>query len=72
MKTETITKNETIQNQYQSLDNKADFIREVAKELKKKPGTLKNHWFSCFFSVPTAHEDRVIEMLEEKISLQNQ
>jgi len=71
MKTETVTKNETIQNLYQQLESKSDFIKDVSKSLKKKPGTLKNHWFSCFFSIPETYEDQVIEMLEDAVSNQN-
>lgn len=71
MKTEAITKNETIQSLYQKINDKSQFIKDVAKDLDKKPGSLQNHWFSRFFSVPESHEDRVIEMLEDAIEKQN-
>lgn len=71
MKTDVeVTKNETIQELYLKLDNKANFIRKAAKAFDKRPGTLKNHWFSCFFSVPQVFEDRVIEMLNEAVAIQ--
>jgi hypothetical protein len=68
---ETTTKKENIETLYHQLESKSDFIRLVAKELKKRPGTLQNHWFSGFFSVPEAHEDRVIELLQNTIKGQN-
>lgn len=69
--TETISKKDTIENLYHQLDNKSDFIKKVAKEFKKKPGTLQNHWFSGFFSIPEDYEDRVIEILNETIESQS-
>lgn len=71
MATATLSKNENIQSLYRQLENKGGFIRAVSEEFNRKPGTLQNHWFSSFFSIPEEYEDRVIDMLQKTIKNQN-
>lgn len=71
MKTETLSKSDNIRNLYLQLEDKAKFITAVSKEFGRKPGTLKNHWFSSFFAIPENYEDKVITMLQKAIKNQN-
>jgi hypothetical protein len=61
---------EEIKKLYSQLNHKTDFMLIVAKDLNKKPNTLKNHWFSGFFSIPDEYQERVIELL--KITIKKQ
>ena len=62
---------DNIKSLYSQVDKKNKLIEKVANDLGKKPNTLKNHWFSTFFSIPDEHQPRVIEILEETINNQS-
>lgn len=51
---------------------KTSFIELVAFDLVKSPLTIHNHWFARFWQVPEEHQDRVIELLQNTLKLQNQ
>ena len=62
---------EKIQMLYSQIEKKTKFIKEVAADLNKSPLTLRNHWFSAFWSIPEESQARVVELLEERIQEQN-
>lgn len=59
-----------IKELYSQLKNKKEFMEIVSDDLDKKPNTLKNWWFSGFFSIPDEYQDRVLELLKETIKNQ--
>lgn len=62
---------EKIKNLYSQVKGKTEFIKAVATDLNKSPLTLRNHWFSAFWSIPEENQARVVELLEERIQEQN-
>jgi len=58
---------ETIKMLYNQLKVKKDFILIVAEDLDKSTGTLQQHWFSRFWSIPKDYQPRVIELLKQTI-----
>ncbi len=50
--------------------DKKTFYQTVADDLGKKANSLQNHWFNGFWSIPTKHEDRVMEIAQETIKRQ--
>lgn len=58
---------ENIKELYSQLKNKKEFMEIVSSDLDKKPNTLKNWWFSGFFSIPDEYQERVLELLKETI-----
>lgn len=66
----TITKIDNIKNLWDKLPNdgsKTDFMVMLGKDIGRQPNTLKNHWFTSFWSIPKEFEDRVIELLQNTI-----
>lgn len=61
---------ENIKNLYTQVDKKTKFIEMVADDLEKSPLTLRNHWFSAFWSIPDEHQERVVELLQNTIKNQ--
>lgn len=61
-----------IQNLYNQIEVKGDFLSKCAKHFKRKPQTLKNHWFSAagFYSIPEELLDEVITYMQNYIMLQ--
>lgn len=55
---------------YDQIEDKTEFIKEVAKDRKKRPLTIRNHWFGQFLAIPEEHQERVIELLQNKIKIQ--
>jgi len=53
---------------------KTSFIELCAKEFGKSARTLRQWWFSNngYWSVPEKYQDRVIKLLQNTISLQNE
>ena len=47
------------------------FINLVADDLGLKPLSIRNNWFSSFWAIPTQHEYRVIQLLQNTIKNQN-
>lgn len=63
---------EEIKELYSQINRKTEFMVELAKALGKRPNTLKNHWFTLFWSIPIELELFVLEFLKEKIKSQKQ
>lgn len=59
-----------IKELYSQINEKTKFMEMVASDLIKKPNTLKNHWFSSFFSIPDEYQERVMELLQNTIKEQ--
>lgn len=59
-----------IKELYNQLNHKTDFMKELADKLEKRPNTLKNHWFTGFWSIPIEHENFVLNFLKNKIESQ--
>ncbi len=74
MNTETkeISKIDNIKYLYSQLKHKGKFIEAVAPTFEITPLSLKNNWVSGFISVPTHHQDKFIELLQNAIKLQNE
>tara|TARA_R110001606_G_scaffold398025_1_gene576073 strand:- start:1302 stop:1532 length:231 start_codon:yes stop_codon:yes gene_type:complete len=68
-----ITKIDNIISLYGKIDNKTEFIKVVAKDTKRKPNTVRTHWFSSanFYSIPEEFQDRVIQLAQNTIACQN-
>tara|TARA_R110002051_G_scaffold224048_1_gene287250 strand:+ start:6951 stop:7181 length:231 start_codon:yes stop_codon:yes gene_type:complete len=68
-----ITKIDNIISLYGKIDNKTKFIKEVAKDVNRKPNTVRTHWFSSanFYSIPEEFQDRVIQLAQNTIACQN-
>lgn len=56
---------------YLKLNNKTKFLRTAEPVLRKRYGTLRNHWFSGGFSIPAEYQKQVLELLEKAIKEQN-
>lgn len=74
--TTEITKIDNIKNLWQQLGNsgeKTEFILLLASETGKSPNTIRQHWLSNagFWSIPEDEQDRVIELLQKTIAIQN-
>lgn len=72
MKSEA-SKIDNIKSLYAQIEEKGKFILLVANECKRKPNTVKTHWFTeaSFWSVPDEFQDRVIELAQNTIAKQN-
>jgi hypothetical protein len=62
---------ENIKHLFNKIDNKFDFIILLSKEFKVKPNSIRNNWFSSYYSIPEKHESRVVEILQQTIRQQN-
>lgn len=58
---------EDIKTQYSQVTRKTDFLIALAKELKRSPTTIRNHWFSAFWSIPEEQQPRTLELLKKTI-----
>ena len=63
--------NENIKELFDQIENKLDFINLLSNEFKTKPNSIRNNWFSSYYSIPEKHEPRVIELLQNTIKSQN-
>ncbi len=63
---------QNIKNLYAQIDKKVDFLIELANDLDKSPNTMRNHWFGNFWSIPEEYQERVVELLQNRIALQNE
>lgn len=59
-----------IQGLYAQIQKKTEFIKLVANDLGKSPLTLRNHWFSAFWSIPDENQPRVKALLCETLEKQ--
>lgn len=66
-----ITKIENIKNLYSQIIDKGGIQEVLSKEFKVKVTTIKTNWLSSS-SIPDNHQDKVIEIMQKAISLQNQ
>jgi|TARA_R110000803_G_scaffold101947_3_gene169961 hypothetical protein len=63
--------NHNIKHLFDQIDNKLDLISLLSNEFKVKPNSIRNNWFSSYYSIPEKHEQRVIELLQNTIQRQN-
>ena len=63
--------NHNIKHLFDQIDNKLDLISLLSNEFKVKPNSIRNNWFSSYYSIPEKHESRVIELLQNTIQRQN-
>ena len=62
---------QNIKELFNQIENKFDFILLLSKEFKVKPNSIRNNWFSSYYSIPEKHESRVVEILQQTIRQQN-
>ena len=69
-----MTKIDNIIDLYGQIEKKTDFLKAVADECDRKPNTIRTHWFSSanFYSIPEEFQDRIIELAQNTIKLQNE
>ena len=63
--------NHNIKHLFDQIDNKLDLISLLSNEFKVKPNSIRNNWFSSYYSIPEKHEDRVVQLLQNTIKSQN-
>tara|TARA_X000000950_G_scaffold28959_1_gene31278 strand:- start:1673 stop:1960 length:288 start_codon:yes stop_codon:yes gene_type:complete len=63
---------QNIKQLFRSVENKTEFIELLSKEFNRKPASIRNNWFSAFYSIPQEHEARVVELLQRTIAAQIQ
>lgn len=59
-----------IKDLYSKIKKKGEFMIVLANKTGKKPNTLKNHWFSCYFGIPEEYQEITKSLLEETIKNQ--
>jgi hypothetical protein len=62
---------QNIKQLFKSVDNKTEFVELLSKEFNRKPASIRNNWFSAFYSIPQEHEARVVQLLQRTIAAQN-
>ena len=62
---------ENIKHLFNQIENKFERILLLSKEFKVKPNSIRNNWFSSYYSIPEKHESRVVEILQQTIRQQN-
>lgn len=62
-----ITKKDQIKDLYSQLKEKTKFIELVAKKVNRSPKSLRNHWFSEFWSIPEEYQQTVIDELNKTL-----
>ncbi len=60
-----------IKEMYGKIKNKTAFALAYAKVVDKSAMSLKNHWFSSFFSIPKEYQDQTVEYLKEYLRTKN-
>ena len=63
--------NKNIKHLFNQIENKKEFILLLSNEFKVKPNSIRNNWFSSYYSIPEKHESRVVEILQQTIRQQN-
>tara|TARA_R110000822_G_scaffold271860_1_gene394434 strand:+ start:85 stop:291 length:207 start_codon:yes stop_codon:yes gene_type:complete len=63
--------NQNIKHLFDQIENKQGFVILLSNEFKVKPNSIRNNWFSSYYSIPEKHEQRVIELLQNTIQRQN-
>ena len=63
--------NTNIKQLFNQIENKFDFIILLSNEFKVKPNSIRTNWFATYYSIPTKHEARVLELLQNTIRQQN-
>lgn len=66
-----MNKIEEIKSLYPKIQKKTKFIGEVAKEFSLNPQYVRGHYFSAFWTIPEDKQDKVVEMMNNKIEEQN-
>ncbi len=55
---------ENIKQLYNELDNKKSFVLLCSDEFKIKPQSIRNNWFSGFYSIPDKHQEQLLKLLQ--------
>lgn len=66
-----MSKIDNIKNLYSQIHKKTKFIAEVANEFNLNPQYVRGHYFAAFWSITDDKQDKIIEMLQNKIAEQN-
>mgnify|MGYP003624885648 CR=1 FL=1 len=63
--------NTNIKKLFNQIKNKKEFVFLLAQEFELKPNSIRTGWFSTYYSIPEKHQNRVIEILQNTITQQN-
>jgi hypothetical protein len=69
--TEELKAMEKIKFEYQKIQSKTLFIIELAESVGRAKGTIRNHWFGGFWEIPLEYQEKVLELITNKIKNQN-
>ena len=61
---------ENTKNLFTNINDKQSFIMLCADEFGIKPISIRNNWFSGFWSIPDKHQERVLVLLQNYIKHQ--
>jgi hypothetical protein len=67
---DTLTLMDQIKDLYSQINKKTQFIQMAADKIGRSPKSLRNHWFSEFWSIPSEHQETVKILLKETIKNQ--
>ena len=60
--------NSNIKNLYNKTSNKKELTVLVAEHFNMNPSSIRNHWFSGFYQVPTKHQDKLISIMQNFVN----
>jgi len=60
-----------IKNLYSKVTNKRELTLLVAEHFNLSPSSVRSHWFSGFYQVPTKHQDKLIRIMQNYIKEQS-
>jgi hypothetical protein len=63
--------NTNIKKLFNQIKNKKEFVFLLAQEFELKPNSIRTGWFSTYYSIPEKHQNRVVEILQNTITQQN-
>ena len=62
---------ENIKELYKQVEHQKVFIELLSREFNLAPLSIRNNWFSSFYSIPQKHHKRLTELLQRTIAAQN-
>lgn len=68
----TYTMIENIKTLYQQIDDRRAVVVSIAEEFGLKPISVANNWFGSYWAIPDRHQERVAEILQNAIRIQNE
>ena len=60
-----------IKNLYSKVTNKRELTLLVAEHFNLSPSSVRSHWFSGFYQVPSKHQDKLIRIMQNYIKEQS-